>query len=173
MVRPLRIEYPGAFYHVMNRGNAGEELFKNKRDRERFVECLETAGNRFSLRIHVYCLMSNHYHLLLETPDANLSRAVQWINVSFSVYFNRKRHRWGFMRSWFLRFFLSFLMGANHFYERIIVRRRVPLICLKFAPSLTHRNARSAFTTFVPDTAWMPYSNNTGDSGAVSPSNTT
>jgi len=95
MSRPLRIEYPGAFYHAMNRGNSGQDLFKNKRDREKFLEYLETAVERFSLRIHAYCLMTNHYHLLLETRDANLSRAVQWINVSFAAYFNRKRSRWG------------------------------------------------------------------------------
>ncbi len=95
MARPLRIEYPGAFYHVMNRGIAGQDLFRTKIDRERFLECLETAVERFSLKIHAYCLMTTDYHLLVETMDANLSRAFQWINVSFAAYFNRKRHRQG------------------------------------------------------------------------------
>jgi putative transposase len=116
MARPLRIEYPGAFYHVMNRGNAGEDLFKSKRDRERFLECLETAGDRFSLRIHVYCLMTNHYHLLLETLDANLSRAVQWINVSFAAYFNRKRHRRGHL---FQGRFKSILVEAEEYLKEL------------------------------------------------------
>ncbi len=93
MARALRIEYPGALYHVMNRGNTGQDLFRTKRDRGRFLECLETAVKRFSLKIHAYCLMPTHYNLLLETMDANLSRALQWINVSFAAYFNRKRHR--------------------------------------------------------------------------------
>ncbi len=91
MARPLRLEFPGAFYHIMNRGNAGETLFKSKRDRERFVKCLANAVERFSLRIHTYCLMENHYHLLVETVEPNLSRAMQWINVSYAAYFNRKR----------------------------------------------------------------------------------
>jgi len=74
MARPLRIEYPGAFYHLMNRGNTGQDLFRTKRDREKFLECLETAVERFSLKIHAYCRMPTHYDLLVETMDANLSR---------------------------------------------------------------------------------------------------
>ena len=61
MARPLRVEYAGAFYHVMNRGNAGDTLFKSKKDRERFLECFENAVESFSLRIHTYCMMGNHY----------------------------------------------------------------------------------------------------------------
>ncbi len=64
MTRPLRAEYPGAFHHVINRGNAGEDVFKSLRDREKFLDYLEAASSRFSLRIHTYCLMTNHYHLL-------------------------------------------------------------------------------------------------------------
>ena len=86
MARPLRVEYPGAFYHVINRGNAGGDIFKSLRDREKFLEYLEAATSRFSIRIHTYCLMTNHYHLLVETPVANLSRAIQWLNVSYAVY---------------------------------------------------------------------------------------
>ena len=95
MARPLRIEFPGAFYHVINRGNAGEDIFKSDRDREKFLEYLETGTERFALRIHTYCLMTNHYHLLVETPQANLGQAVKWINVSYATYFNRKRQRKG------------------------------------------------------------------------------
>ena len=95
MVRPLRIEYPGAHYHVINRGNAGEIIFKSNRDREKFLEYLEKAVDRFGIVIHSYCLMSNHYHLLIETPNANLSAAIQWLNVSYATYFNKKRNRQG------------------------------------------------------------------------------
>ena len=69
MARPLRIEYPGAFYHVINRGNAGEKIFINDRDKEAFLEYLEKAVSRYDIKIHTYCLMTNHYHLLLETPS--------------------------------------------------------------------------------------------------------
>ncbi len=61
MARPLRVEYPGAFYHVINRGNAGENLFRSKRDREKFLEYIEIASARFSIMVHTYCLMNNHY----------------------------------------------------------------------------------------------------------------
>ena len=116
MARPLRIEYPGAFYHVMNRGNAGQDLFRTKRDWERFLECLETAVERFSLKIHAYCLMTTHYHLLVETMDANLSRAVQWINVSFAAYFNRKRNRQGHL---FQGRFRSILVEAEEYLKEL------------------------------------------------------
>ena len=82
MARALRVEYPGAFYHVINRGNAGDDIFKSLRDREKFLEYLQSSVERYGLKIHTYCLMSNHYHLLVETPEANLSRAIKWVNVS-------------------------------------------------------------------------------------------
>ncbi len=95
MARPLRVEYAGAYYHVINRGNNQEKIFLNDRDREKFTEYLQKASERFSIRIHTYCLMSNHFHLLVETPEPNLSVAMQWINVSYAAYFNRKRGRHG------------------------------------------------------------------------------
>ncbi|MBW2630982.1 MAG: transposase, partial [Deltaproteobacteria bacterium] len=95
MARPLRIEYPGAFYHVITRGNAGCAIFKSIHDREKFFEYLEKVVDRFSIRVHIYCLMTNHFHLLVETPNANLSKVVQWVNVSYATYFNRKTGRKG------------------------------------------------------------------------------
>lgn len=73
MARPLRIQYPGAYYHVTSRGNEQKDIFKSRRDREKFLEYLATATERYNAAVHSYCLMSNHYHLLLETPDGNLS----------------------------------------------------------------------------------------------------
>ena len=60
MARALRIEYPGAFYHVINRGNVGDDIFKSLRDREKFLEYLQTADEHYGLKIHTYCLMTNH-----------------------------------------------------------------------------------------------------------------
>ena len=93
MALPLRIEYPGAFYHVINRSNAGCTIFKSIRDREKFFEYLEKAVELFSIRVNTCCLMTNHFHLLVETPNANLSKATQWMNVSYATCFNRKRGR--------------------------------------------------------------------------------
>ena len=95
MARPLRVEYPGAFYHVINRGNHRERLFKSARDYEKFVQYLEKAAVRYALIVHTYCLMGNHYHLLVETPEPNLSMTMQWLNVSYATYFNRKQDRNG------------------------------------------------------------------------------
>ena len=72
MARPLRIEYPGAFYHVINRGQRQEAICEDDKDRERFLSCLEKVSSLFGVRPHAYCLMTNHNHLVVETPEANL-----------------------------------------------------------------------------------------------------
>ncbi len=95
MARPLRIMYPGAFYHVTSRGNERKAVFKSKRDREKFLEYLESATQRYDARIHTYCLMDTHYHLLLETPSGNLSQIMRHINGAYTTYFNVKRDRSG------------------------------------------------------------------------------
>lgn len=95
MARPLRIEYPGAFYHVTARGNEQKEIFRSHKDREKFLSYLESATRRYGAAFHCYCLMSNHYHLLLETPKGNLSRIMQHINGAYTTYFNLKRKRSG------------------------------------------------------------------------------
>ncbi len=112
MARPLRVEYPGAYYHVINRGNAGEDIFHTIRDREKFLEYLEKAVERFSIIIHTYCLMANHYHLLIETTQANLSLAMQWINVSYAAYYNKKRQQSGHL---FQGRFKSVLVEADEY----------------------------------------------------------
>ena len=95
MARPLRIQYPGAFYHITTRGNEGKEIFRSRQDRQKFLFYLESATQRYQAIIHVYCLMGNHYHLLLETPSANLSQILQHINGAYTTYFNIKRNRSG------------------------------------------------------------------------------
>ena len=92
MARPLRIEIAGGRYHVTSRGNERRPIFRDERDRCHFLELLEQWPPRFGVRLHAYVLMDNHYHLVLETPEANLSRAAQWLNLSYSAWFNR-RHR--------------------------------------------------------------------------------
>jgi putative transposase len=116
MVRPLRIEFEGAFYHVINRGNAGEDLFISRYDRERFYAYLGKAVERYGIKIHAYCLMTNHYHLLVETPQANLSRTMKWINVSYAAYFNRKRNRKGHL---FQGRFKSILVQADEYLKHL------------------------------------------------------
>jgi len=95
MARPLRIEYPGAFYHVTSRGNEKGKIFTTDRNREKFLHYIETAHKRFKVVVHAYCLMPNHYHLLIETPLANLCRCMQWINSSYTTYYNIIQQRTG------------------------------------------------------------------------------
>lgn len=116
MARHLRIQYPGAFYHVINRGAAGEGVFPDTKTREKFLEYLGLAAERFFLKIHIYCLMSNHYHLLLETPEANLSRSMQWLQVSFAAYYNRRKERKGYV---FQGRFRSILVEADEYFEEL------------------------------------------------------
>ncbi|MCK5545000.1 MAG: transposase, partial [Desulfobulbaceae bacterium] len=95
MARPLRITFPGAFYHITSRGNEGKVVFKSKRDREKFLEYLESATKRYDALIHAYCLMDNHYHLMVETPSGNLPQIMRHINGAYTTYFNIKRKRSG------------------------------------------------------------------------------
>jgi len=95
MARPLRITFPGAFYHVTSRGNERKAVFKSIRDRKKFLEYLESATQRYDALIHAYCMMANHYHLLLETPSGNLSQIMRHINGAYTSYFNVKRGRSG------------------------------------------------------------------------------
>ena len=95
MARPLRIEYPSAFYHVTSRGNEQKDIYKSRKDREKFLSYLESATERYGAIIHAYCLMNNHYHLLLETPAGNLSQIMRHINGAYTTYFNVKRKRAG------------------------------------------------------------------------------
>ena len=95
MARPLRINYSGAFYHVTSRGNERKNVFKSKRDREKFFEYLDSATQRYDAVIHVFCLMDNHFHLLIETPSGNLPQIMRHINGAYTTYFNVKRARSG------------------------------------------------------------------------------
>lgn len=88
MARPLRIEYPNAWYHVMHRGRRGEQVFERKDDYELFIDILQQAIELFALRVSAFCLMPNHYHLLVQTPDANLSRCMRHINGVYTQRYN-------------------------------------------------------------------------------------
>ena len=92
MARPLRIEYPNAWYHVMNQGRRGEAIFQEASDYEMFIKLLQETKERFNLFISAYCLMSTQYHLLIQTPHANLSRCMRHINGVYTQRFNRSHH---------------------------------------------------------------------------------
>ena len=89
MARPLRIQFPDAWYHVMNRGKRGEIIFTDKGDCYAFIDLLKDCVEMWNIRVAAYCLMGTHYHVLLQTPDANLSRCMRHINGVYTQYFNR------------------------------------------------------------------------------------
>ena len=89
MARLLRIQYPDAWYHAMNRGRRGERIFEEKTDYKTFIELLKESAEIWNLTIAAYCLMPTHYHLLTQTPDANISRAMRHINGVYTQRFNR------------------------------------------------------------------------------------
>jgi REP element-mobilizing transposase RayT len=95
MARPLRLEYPDAVYHLTARGNAREAIFLDEEDREAFLTVLGSVVARFRWLVHAYCLMTNHYHLLIETPEPNLSRGMRQLNGVYTQDFNRRHHRTG------------------------------------------------------------------------------
>jgi REP element-mobilizing transposase RayT len=95
MARPLRIEFPGALYHVTSRGNARLPVFEDDHDRERFLAILAEVVPRYKWRCHAYCLMENHYHLLVETIEGNLSFGMRHLNGVYTQWFNRRHSRAG------------------------------------------------------------------------------
>jgi REP element-mobilizing transposase RayT len=95
MARPLRLEHPGAIWHVTSRGNAQQDIVRDDVDRTRFVRRLGDVVPAVRWRLHAWVLMTNHFHLLVETPDANLARGMQQLNSSYSQAFNRHHRRVG------------------------------------------------------------------------------
>ena len=112
MARPIRVDYPNTLYHVLSRGNEKKEIFWDDNDYLEFLDILGTMADRFKLEVHAYVLMKNHYHLLIRTKEANLSRAIQWLGVSYSVWFNRRHQRSGHL---FQGRFKSFLIENDRY----------------------------------------------------------
>jgi REP element-mobilizing transposase RayT len=107
------MDYPDTFYHVLSRGNERREIFRDDKDHLRFLDTLSKMVERFKLEIHAYALMKNHFHLLVHTREATLSRAIQWLGVSYSVWFNRRHQRSGHL---FQGRFKSFLIENDRYF---------------------------------------------------------
>lgn len=95
MARPLRIQYPGALYHVTSRGNERREIFRDDDDRRCFMEILSKSLNIYSVKLYSYVLMKNHFHLLVETPLGNLGEFMRHFNITYTGFYNRKHNRTG------------------------------------------------------------------------------
>src|SRR5215472_13999298 len=99
MARKLRVQYPGAIYHVMSRGDHLEVIFREHRDAELFLVTLHDAATKTDWQVHAFCLMSDHFHLVLETPRANLVEGMKWLLGTYTARFNRKHKLFGHLFS--------------------------------------------------------------------------
>jgi REP element-mobilizing transposase RayT len=117
MARPLRIEYPGAYYHVMNRGLSRRDIFLEDKGRESFLELLSEINRLWKVEIYAYCLLDNHYHLLLQTPKGGLSPAMRHLDGIYTQRFNRAHHRDGPL---FRGRYKSILIDADEYFLSVV-----------------------------------------------------
>lgn len=141
MARPLRLAYAGALYHLTVRGNARQDIFLDDEDRWRFLGVLERVVARCHLVLHAYCLMSNHFHLLAETLEANLSSAMRQLNGVYTQAFNRRHNRVGHV-----------LQGR---FKAIVVERDSCL--LELARYVVLNPVRARLTRKAETYAWSSY----------------
>lgn len=93
MVRPLRVEFSGGLYHLTSRGDGREDVYRGDGDRRVFLDLFAQVCDRFNWRAHAYCLMTNHYHLLVETPDGNLSKGMRQLNGVYTQRFKKRKEK--------------------------------------------------------------------------------
>lgn len=151
MARPLRIEFPGALYHVTARGNARQDIYLAERDRLDFLRMLGDVIDRKRWICHAYCLMTNHYHALVQTPEPNLSRGMQLLNGMYGQWFNRAHGRVGHV-----------FQGR---YKGILVEQEAYL--LELSRYLVLNPVRSGLTQQTGDWQWSSYRATCGE--ALSP----
>lgn len=112
MARPLRIQFPGAYYHVMCRGNARQKIFYNDHDRRKFMSLLTDTKEMYQVRLHAYTLMDNHFHLLIQTLKANCAEFMRRFNVTYTGWFNNQHNRCGHL---YQGRYKSFLIDADSY----------------------------------------------------------
>lgn len=141
MARSIRLNYPDTFYHILSRGNDRKEIFCVKEDYQEFTQLLKRVVEKFRMEIHGYVLMDNHYHLIVRTREANLSRAIQWLGTSYSMRFNRRHRRSGHL---FQGRFKSFVVEDEQY---------LSALCLYI-----HRNPiRAGIADLLSEYPWSSY----------------
>jgi len=141
MSRQWRIEYPGALYHVLSRGNGRQDIFLTNNDRRLFLDLIQEFSERFNIEVYAYVLMGNHYHLLLKTPDANLSKGMQWFGTTYTRKFNLTNNQSGHL-----------FQGR---FKSIIIENDAYLLRLSF---YIHRNPlRAGIVDRLSEFKWSSY----------------
>ena len=141
MARPLRLEFSGALYHVTSRGDRREDIYENDNDRDEFLSVLAAVCETYNWVCHAYCLMSNHYHLLIETPDANLSKGMRQLNGVYTQRYNHIHGRVGHV-----------FQGR---YKAILVEKESYL--LELSRYIVLNPVRAAMVLAVDDWPWSSY----------------
>ncbi len=161
MARQLRIEYEGAFYHITSRGNQREQIFWDNRDKERFKEIIKRTKERYGYLLHAYVLMDNHYHLLMETPHANIKQIMQNINTSYTVYANKRHKRFGHLFQGRYKAFIvdkeSYLMELSRYIHLNPVRAGMVKAAgeYRWSSYREYMNGKEKQTTDTEDTLYM------------------
>jgi len=141
MARPLRIEFAGALYHVTARGNAQADIYADDADRQQFLSLLHHTIDRYGWYCHAYCLMDNHYHLLIETNSPTLSKGMKFLNGTYTQYFNRQNQRVGHV-----------FQGR---YKAILVQKDAHL--LELARYIALNPVRARMARSIKDWRWSSY----------------
>lgn len=147
MTRPLRIEFNGALYHITSRGNARQAIFLNGKDFADFLGILNSVVKRYNFLLHAYCLMNNHYHLLVETLEGNLSKGMRQLNGLYAQRFNQKHQRVGHL-----------LQGR---YQSILVDKENYL--LELSRYIVLNPVRAGIVKNPKDYRWSSYQGTIGD----------
>jgi putative transposase len=151
MTRPLRLEFPGALYHVTSRGDLRRPIFLDDDDRLQWLEILSLVCSRLNVAVHAYCQMTNHYHLMMETLEGNLSQAMRQLNVFYSQYANRRHGNVGHV-----------FQGR---YKAILLQKESYL--LELARYIVLNPVRAGIVTDPKDWPWSSYNIMSEDSDAI------
>ena len=141
MASRIHINWPGALYHVTDRGNERRAIFRDDQDRRRFLDYLGEAVKKYCLQIHAFCLMPNHYHIEIETSQGNISHAMQWLKTTYTVNFNKRHRRVGHLFQG--RFKAILVEKENHLLELTLYIHLNPV--------------RAGLAVLPEDYAWSSY----------------
>lgn len=163
MARALRIERVGGRYHVTSRGNERRTIYRDDTDRFHFLELLSEMPERFGSVLHAYVLMDNHFHLLIETPEANLSRSMQWLGVSYSMWFNKRHRRAGHL---FQGRFKACIVEDDHGWQQVARYVHLnPVRLGRLGLGKSHQRASRAGMERARGEKWEAFSMRYGDWG--------